>query len=385
MKYSMYLFKFKKLIFRGRKEEMKIKIISIFVFLMLMTVLLTAAQNVENISVRDESEEPDIILFDECEVPDWKAGNKWVYDVENIIFDFEEPDLSIHLNASIDDLTFEVDTISEHTYELTINADIMGSYMFDTYLNIVTDKINITGPVNISGSFVETTIDGIIVYNKTDLGIKQIHIKMSGKLTIQADEQPFFDRSLSFLKIPIPVDIILDIDLVTPYTIIEFPLDTLTFWGLPATNFSLSGTIESPWLRFANFVNNLVRIPGVIPILSIVFQKNPDTLRDVSDFLKDILPVIDIEYFLTEYLGGNAFEIQETEPIIHCLTKDSITVPARPHPFEAYNISLLGSSFANLYYSEEVGNIIKITGNFAEALPSVSSINAELKEYEYTP
>lgn len=381
----MYLLKFKKFIFRGAKKEMKIKIISIFVCLMLMSVFLTAAQNVENISVRHESEETDILLFDVCEVPDWKVGNKWIYDVENIIVDFEEPDLSVHLDASVDDLTFEVQTVSDHFYELSIEAEISGSYMFDTFLSIVDDQVNITGPVNISGNLAGTTIDGTITYNKTDLGIKQIHLEISGRLTVQVDEQPFLDRSLSFLNVPIPVDIILDIELVTPFSIIKFPLDILTFWGLPASNFSLSGTINSPWLRFANFVNNLIRIPGVIPVLAIVSKKDPDTLRDVSDILKDILPTIDIEYFLTEYLGRNYFEIQETEPIILCLTKDNITVPASPTPFEAYNISLLGSSFANIYYSEEVGNIIKITGNFQEAIPSVSNINAELKEYEYTP
>jgi hypothetical protein len=350
-----------------------------------MTVFLTAAQNVENISIRDESEEADILLFDGCEVPDWKAGNKWVYDVENFVVDFEEPDLSFHLNASVNDLTFEVETVSTETYELTIDADISGSYEFNTFLSIVDEQVNITGSVNISGKLAGTTIDGTITYNKTDLGIKQIHLEISGRLTVQVDEQPFLDRSLSFLNIPIPMDIVLDIELVTPFSFIAFPLDILTFWGIPATNFSLSGTINSPWLRFANLVNNLIRIPGVIPLLAMVSQKNPDTLRDVSDILKDILPTIDIGYFLTEYLGKNYFEINETEPIILCLTKDFITVPASPDPFEAYNISLLGSTFANLYYSEEVGNIIKISGNFQEALPTVSNINAELKEYEYTP
>ena len=35
----------------------------------------------------------------------------------------------------------------------------------------------------------------------------------------------------------------------------------------------------------------------------------------------------------------------------------------------------------NIYYAPEVGNIVKITGNFEDVLPFISNINAELKPY----
>ena len=65
--------------------------------------------------------------------------------------------------------------------------------------------------------------------------------------------------------------------------------------------------------------------------------------------------------------------------------KDNVTVPASQEPFEAYNISIFGTDLGNIYYSPEAGNIIKISGNFQQLLPSVSNINAELVAYEYTP
>ena len=109
-------------------------------------------------------------------------------------------------------------------------------------------------------------------------------------------------------------------------------------------------------------------------------------LENISDILYDILPVIDIEYLLNKYIEtGNVFEIPEVPPILSCFGIDNITVPVREEPFEAYNISLMGSSIGNIYYSPETGNIIKIAGNFKDVLPFVSDINAELVSYSYTP
>ncbi len=363
---------------------MKMKIICIFVCLMLTTVFLTTAQNVENIPIRYEPKEIDTILFDECEVPDWKVGNKWTYKLDDIVVNFEKSELSVLFDANTDDLTLEVTDVSEDSYFLDLDAKIEGSFEFNTYLRIY-GQITIEGPVNITGKLIGTTIDGSITFNKTDLGIKQVQVGISGRLRLNVVEQPFVNRSLSFLNIPIPADIMLNIDLDNPFSIIKFPLNTSSNWGVPAANFSLSGTIKSPWLKVANFINKLLKIPGVIPILGAILQIDSDKLKEFSDILDEILPDIDIEYFLNEYLNGSVFNIPAVPPIICCFGKDNVTVPASQEPFEAYNISIFGTDLGNIYYSSEAGNIIKIKGNFQELLPSVSNINAELVDYEYTP
>jgi len=356
---------------------MKRKIFGIFISLMLMTAFFTTAQKINNELIKNETEEVNIILFDEVNVPIWEVGNMWEYQVDEIIIDFEEPELYIHIEGKIDAFTLEVVKVTENFYDLNFNAPVSGNYELYTDFG--------DGPINITGELKNTNIEGVIVYNKYELAIKQIHAEISGRLTLKIVEQPYFDSS--FLPdIPIPADIILDTELSNPYPIIEFPLNTSKCWGLPYTNFSLGGTIESPWLKIANILNNIARIPGVIPLLATLLKTDPELLENISDVLYDILPVIDIEYLLNTYVGtGNTFEIPEVPPILCCFGMDNVTVPAREEPFEAFNISLLMSGLGNMYYSSEVGNIIKIVGNFEEVLPFISNINAELISYNYNP
>jgi len=356
---------------------MKQKIFCIFIFIMLMSALLTTAQNVKNESFSDQSEYIDTLFFNEVNVPIWEVGNNWIYKIDEIIIEFEDPYLSIYIEGDIDDFSLEVEEVNEKFYELNFDADIYGSY--DLYTDFG------DGPINITGKLKNTRIQGTITYNKTDLGIKKVNVEISGRLTIKIVEQPYYNLSF-FPNIPIPATIILDVELDNPYPIIEFPLAIGKFWGFPATNFSLGGTIESPWLKFANFLNNIARIPGVIPLLAVILNTDPYLLENISDILYDILPVIDIDYVLNKYVEtGNVFEIPEVPPLLLCIGKDNITVPAGEDPFEAYNISLMGSNIGNIYYSPEVGNIIKIVGNFKDVLPFVSDINAELVAYSYTP
>lgn len=353
------------------------KIVGTFVIIMLMCAFLTSAQNVSIESLKYESNEYEVTSFDEGNVPIWKVGNEWIYKVDEIEIEIEEPGLYIFVQGNIDDLSLKVNKVTEKFYELILNANILGSYK----LNTSTDK----GPVNITGNLKNTNIAGTITINKTDLGIKKVNVGLSGKLTVKIVDQPYMNVSF-FPKIPIPATILLDIELGNPFPIIEFPLNTSKFWGIPATNFSLCGTVESFWLRLVNFINNIIRIPGIIEIISERIETDPELLREISDILKDILPVINIEYLLHEYVGiGNVFEIPEVPPLLCCLNKDNVTVPARPEAFEAFNISLMGSGFGNIYYSPEAGNIIKITGNFEDVLPFISNIKAELISYSYNP
>ena len=52
------------------------------------------------------------------------------------------------------------------------------------------------------------------------------------------------------------------------------------------------GTIESPWLRFGHII--IKPLDRLIPIIEIFTHRNLSLLKEISDILKDILPVIDI-------------------------------------------------------------------------------------------
>jgi len=348
------------------------KIFGILLSIMLMTAFLTTAQNISTESKNYRYNETDTIFFQEGEVPVWEVGNKWTYKVDNIVINFEEPDLHIYIDGDIDDLKLEVDKVTENFYELDFYADIFGSYEFYTYVE--------DGPINITGELGNTQVNGTITYNKTDLAIEKVNLEISGSLTIKNFEQPYYD--LSFLPdVPIPATIILDIDFVNPYPIIKFPIKIAEPWGLPSTNFTLTGTIESPWLKIANIINKIIRIPGVITILSSILKTDPALLQNMSDILDDILPTISIEYVLNKYLDiGNIFTIPEVPPILCCLSKDPITV--LPGTFECYNVSLMGTNLGNIYFNNtKIKNFVKITGNFQDILPSIGNINAELTSY----
>jgi len=174
----------------------------VLVYLMLLTTFLTTAQNTENISVRYESEENNSILFNEGDVPVWKVGNKWIYNIDGFVIYFEKSNLIIYINITIEDLYLEVTKTTEEFYELTIKANISGYY----WINLNLEQ----GLINISGEFTKTKIEGTITFTQIDLGIKQINIKICGKLTVKVD-QPFIN--LSFLpKFPISATITLDLN-----------------------------------------------------------------------------------------------------------------------------------------------------------------------------
>lgn len=353
---------------------MKKKIVGIFVCIMLMTSLLTAARNVEKGHIIHVPEEIDTLSFDEDNVPIWKKGNWWTYKLDLITVDFVEENISVYLEGSVDDLTLEVEEVTEDSYVLKFNAPISGNFGFATDFGV--------GPINITGELKGTTIGGSITFNITDLGLKQAHIIIDGRVLLEIIEIPYFPFPV-IPPIPIPLTATIDINLSDPYPIIDFPINTSKNWGLPATNVSLAGTVKSIWLKIVGFINDIIRIPGVIDLLAKFLPIDPIMLKEYSDILDNLTPVLDIKYVLDEYLGGNVFEIPEVTPVFFCLDRDNITVPAGT--FYAYNISTLVKGLANIYYAPEAGNMVKIVGNFEDILPFISNINAELTSYQYNP
>lgn len=352
---------------------MKAKIFGILVSLMLMTAFLTTAQNVENIQVKNESEEINEISFEQIQAPVWEVGYDWTYKIDRFILDFEDSGLSVYVDIKIDNFYVEVTKVTEDDYELAFEAGVTGTFWIDFDLG--------DGPINISFDLKSATIEGTILLNKTDLGIKQIHPRIYGTLDIKIEEQPYIKFPFKLSK-DIVGTIDLEIVMGNVLPIIKFPFEMGIPWGIPETTFTVGGTIESPLFEDIDNINRKVVNPLLTIINNTVNLDIIERLKEFSDILLDVLPIINISKILNDYLD---MEIEFIIPssgldLICCLDKDIITVPAGT--FECYNISLAGTYLTNMYYNDtEVKNIVKVVGNLQDIFPSISNINVELISY----
>jgi len=353
---------------------MKMKIISIFIFLMLITAFLTTAQDVENIPVTHESDENEPILFNQVGTPVWEVGYKWRYKINSLNVDFEEEGISLHMYVEIDNLSLEVTKDTGDFYELTFKSTIIGSFWIIFDLG--------QGPINVSFDLKGSTIEGTILSRKADLGLKEIHVTILGSIDVEIVDQPYITMPFR-LHQEIEGTINLDIVMEEPrQPILKFPFEIFEYWGLPADNYTLGGTIESPLL---DQIDNLNR-KYVNPILN--FLNNTfngpriERLYEFSNILKDIFPIIDICQVLTDYLNRSCeFNISEVDPIIFCIGKEEVTVPAGT--FEAYNVSIALGELGIIFYNETIGAIVKVIGNFEAIFPSINNLNVELISYDY--
>jgi hypothetical protein len=152
--------------------------------------------------------------------------------------------------------------------------------------------------------------------------------------------------------------------------LIDFPINPGNIWGLPGVSITIDGTVESFYFRLANIVNKILRLLGI-------------------DFLPpeiaDLLPVIDLSDLMEAFEIYNHIEIDEIppeinrRPLFESSAKQPITVAAGT--YDAYNI-LIVEGVGNMYYSPDVGMLVKATGNFNEIIPVMQSISMELIKIE---
>ena len=355
---------------------MKVKIITAIICMMLLTTFFAVANNVKDLDSKKINNDTQQLLFEEVEVPVWETGDSWTFNIANMEFIIEDENISenltIEINAQIGEFTLEVVDDSGDTYQVGIlETTIDGDFYLETNLG--------DGPILVTGQLEDTTLLGNLYFNKSDLGIVQFEGTVDGKLTVDIQEQPYFNKSI-FPQIPIPATINIDVAMDNPLPIIHFPLNTsFLVWGIPALNATFGGTIESLWLNIFNFINQKIRQWNLIGLIATILGVDPQPIQDVSDIIDDILPVIDIEYVLQEYLGvENVLPIPEIPFIFYCNETAEITIPAGT--FETYVINVAGG-LGTIYYSPEVKNIIKMEGDFGEALPFLNDINAELTGY----
>jgi len=348
--------------------------------MMLMCTFFTVAKTNEKVAfIPESSHQTTMIPNNGTPVPIWEVGDSWNYKINTIVIDLNMSGFLVHIVLWTDNISLKVVDDTGDSYIIQINATINGNgYVYMDFGD---------GPINITGELQETTISGTIDYNKSDLRIKHIDVTLDGNLQIHIIENPYIpiEKPIHF---PVTINVLIDTSVF--YPIIVFPLNVSDIWGLPATNISFDGSIQSPWLNSVDGLNNFAqdhwliveiivwiwnKIPGLPPI-------NPDLLKNISDILADILPIIDISDVLTEYI--------EIEPIIGfpavpdifiCTNTENITIGN--HTFFVYNISV-GGGLGSMYYAPEAGTIVKIIGRFKDILPFISNLDAELIDYSYS-
>ncbi len=77
---------------------------------------------------------------------------------------------------------------------------------------------------------------------------------------------------------------------ILPLAYLRFHSDTAMVWNLTETNFSITGTIQSPWLNLIFLLNNIGKLIG---------------FELIQPEFAALLPVVDLHDALTVFLGDN--------------------------------------------------------------------------------
>jgi len=310
---------------------MKTKIIVTLLCAMLLMTGVVFAVPSKNTMIASSETQPVSPVSDP--VPIWQMGDSWTYKVDNISINFQQNNQTIYLTLTIDKLPLTVTSVSGDAYTLSFSTKGSGHGIID----VETDQ----GPVNLEITFTGATVNGIVMIEKTGLGIQSMSATLHGFFHLTVIE---FPQKLPFTHLPIPVTM-----------------------NMSATNFTVNGDVHSLWLNVIHFVNMFLGLFG-------------------QDFLppeiESLLPVVNIKDALTTFGLPNVFSVPEVPELFVCGDKTAVAVPAGT--FDAYDIAVAGG-IGSIYYAPTAGNVIKISGNFHDIIPYIQDLNMELTSTTYQP
>jgi hypothetical protein len=163
--------------------------------------------------------------------------------------------------------------------------------------------------------------------------------------------------------IPVSANLIMEFD--HPFTLIQFPINTDSEWGIEQTKITIDGTIESKYFRILKIINTILGIFG---------------LDLIPPELAKYLPVIDISEVLTDFEIPAEIEIPEMAEFFRKAPfrvekMQQITVGAGS--FNAYDIEFM-QGIGDIYYSDEAEMLVKFDVNFNDFNPTLNSLKMEL-------
>ena len=324
-----------------------------------------------------ESEEEPILGPVSALTPTWSAGNSWTYALDTVDIDVTTiEDRSLTLQLSAGDIALEVTDVRADSYVCSLtseNIDVSLGGIFDFRLDNTEDL------VIPSVSFDNIQINGELILNKESLGIMDANIGLNIDLIENLDNiedmlgmqfPSFIDVLAPYLNIPVNLE--LNMGFEDPFDVLAFPLENNKMWGFPANKLTLSidGSIESVWLRIANFVDKFI---DIIPPTLEPYMPN----IDISEILEDNGIETYYEIDVPEIPAAVLEYHKDTTALFE--VKGSENVNTQAGTFNAAKISILKDN-GKIYYSEDKGNIVQIVGHISDYVPIINDIKLELKE-----
>ena len=143
------------------------------------------------------------VSYDE-DVPTWTEGDSWTYNVD-------------FTGGVLDLLEFEW---TFNNLELSVVEETSSSYKMKVN-GIVNGEISVGGSEIIKGTLSDTTITGDATYAKSNIGIKELDVHISGYIQLILRKSFAIDLTLSFNP---------------AYNPIEWPLNVGKQWNIPTSN-----------------------------------------------------------------------------------------------------------------------------------------------------
>jgi hypothetical protein len=323
----------------------------------------------------DEEEETTLPEYGVASVdaPTWSKGDSWTYRIDNIDMNLNpDPEVgrAIEFALSMGDIVMEVTDVTSTSYVSSITSDdidVTIGGMFDFH---VAGQEDIEIP---TVTLENVALNGELIVDKENLGITDIKIGVTVELIENLDnlksiiglELPgFLDIILPYMSIPavLEVDIVFD----EPFEMLEFPLENDNYWYIHenAVTITIDGSVESVWLRILDIVNNFIPL---IPAELAQFLPNVDVSEVLNYY--EIPTEYEFEYpdiNIKDTFKTKIFEVWGTE-----------NVNTAAGTFNAVHVSLMEENIV-LHYSEDVGNVVKLTGFVNDYIPLVEDISLEL-------
>jgi len=182
---------------------MKNKIIYVLICTLIVATY-TASASI-NLSKKSEIKKPNLFLNDD--VPVWETGYSWTYNGE-----INLGDETIPLYLNLNELDIIITDDSGTYYKGIFGGDIDGEFVVEPSLPI---------------SIVIEELNGDIEFKQSNLGIKNVDIRIDGK------------PKIGETVLPIPAEATISISFNPEYALVDFPIFVGKDWIVPSSHISI--------------------------------------------------------------------------------------------------------------------------------------------------